>query len=57
MTLKIIYGLLENSKIFNISLATDQKVISNDIKIITKEEQVKNAIIVSPVTQINYLKL
>ena len=55
VTIKIIYGIQKFSKIFNVSLATNQKVLSNSINIIPRKRQIINSIIVLPVHQIKYL--
>ena len=55
VTIKIIYGIKRISKKFNVSLATNQKVLSNSINIIPKKGQIINSIIVLPVHQIKYL--
>ncbi len=55
VTLKIIYELNKLSEKLKIRFATEQKVISKEIKIITRKEKIENSILVLPISQINYL--
>ena len=56
VTLKLIFELNNYSKTLKVGIASEQKIISNEYKIFSKENFIENSIVICPVSQINYLK-